>query len=235
MVQWNLLLLTGSLVVGTLMPAPAQITFVPDTSRVIHATGRASSSAEPDTATVSLGVWVADADAKRAKAAADAAVAKIVSLAQTLGVGDNDLKTAAVNIEPRYDTDNPTRLRGYEVTRSVIIVLRDLPALDALLDGAVLAGANRDFDIRLTSSRSDELKRDATLRALADARTQAETAADQLGVRVVGVRSIDLRGDASRQSSASYAVSTYSSAKFLPGMIQLDVEISVVFMIDDRP
>jgi hypothetical protein len=234
MAHSSIVAVTAALVVVAPTATRAQINIVPDTSRIIYATGRASASAVPDTATVSLGVWVADADAKRAKASADAAVAKIVSLAQSLGVREGDLKTAAVNIEPRYDPDNPTKLRGYEVTRSVTIVLRDLAMLDAMLDGAVVAGANRDFDIGLTSSRYEELKREATVQALADARTQADTAADQLGVRVVGVRSIDLRGDASRQSTVSYAAATYSSAKFLPGMIRIDVDVTVVFMIDDR-
>ena len=93
-------------------PALAQITFVPDTSRVIRATGRAAISTAPDVATVTLGIWVADSDARRAKASVDSIVGKVVSLAKGLKVGDSDLRTAAVNIEPRSDPDNPTRLRA---------------------------------------------------------------------------------------------------------------------------
>lgn len=225
------------LLFGCLAPrlVAAQVTIVPDTSRVIYVTGRASSVADPDIATISLGVWVADADAKRAKSSADSTISKIVSLATGLGVRDTDLKAASVNIEPRYDSDNPTRLRGYEVTRSVTIVLRNLASLDGLLDGAVQAGANRDFDIRLASSKAEDLKREAVTRALADAKAQASAAAESLGVRVGGVRSINLSGDAGRASSGSAAtVAQYSAAKFLPGMIRIDVEIAVIFMIEDR-
>ncbi len=217
--------------------ASAQVTFVPDTGRVIHATGRATTAVAPDIATVSLGVWVADSEARRAKGAVDAVVAKVVSLARSLKVGESDLSTGAVNIEPRYDPDNPTRLRGYEVTRSVTVVLRELGSLDALLDGAVQAGANRDFDVELTSSRAEELRRDAVVRALADARTQANVAAEQLGVRVVGVRSIHLSssgGQGNFMASTTSYVSGQAPARFLPGVIRIAVEIPVVFLIVDR-
>ena len=103
------------------------------------------------------------------------------------------------------------------MTRSVTVVLKQLESLDLLLDGAVQAGANRDFDIELTSSRADELKPEATAQALADARAQANAAAEQLGVKVVSVRSIDLEG-ASRQGTvtASAASSTASPTKAFP-------------------
>lgn len=219
-------------------PAWAQVTFVPDTSRIIRATGRASISVAPDTATVMLGVWIADADARRAKAAVDSAIAGIVAVARGLKVADVDLRTAAVNIEPRADRDNPTRLRGYEVTRSVTIVLRHLESLDALLDGAVQAGANSDFAVELTSSRAVELRREAVAQALSDARTQANAAAEQLGVRVTSVRSIDLEGANRLITTTSATAFSYSSgqplARFLPGIIRVNVEIPVVFVIDDR-
>lgn len=219
-------------------PARAQVTVVPDTSRVIRTTGHASIEVAPDMATVTLGVWVGDADAKRAKTAVDATVAKIVALARSLKVADGDLKTAAVNIAPRYDMENPTRFRGYDVTRSVTIVLRQIDSLDPLLDGAVQAGANRDFEVDLSTSKEEELKREAVTKALANARTQANTAAEQMGVRVTGVRSIDLEG-ASRQglvqTSRSLAVSSGPApARFLPGSITVTADIPVVFTIEDR-
>jgi uncharacterized protein YggE len=213
------------------------MTFVPDTSRVVRATGRASITTVPDVAMVTLGVRVTDADARRAKTSVDAIISKIVSLAKGLKVPDGDLRTAAVNIEPRSDPENPTRSRGYEVTRSITVVLKRLEDLDALLDGAVQAGANSDFDVELTSSRAEELRREATTQALADARAQANVAAEQLGVRVVGVRSIDLEG-ANRQGMVNASMASYATgvptARFLPGLIRINVEIPVVFMIDDR-
>lgn len=215
--------------------ADAQITIVPDTSRSIHVTGRGSVTVVPDAATVDLGVFAIDNDPKRAKAVVDTAIGRIVSLAKSLGVGTDSLRTAAVNIEPRYDAENPTRFRGYEVTRSITAMLRDLDKLDALLDGAVAAGANRNFDVTVTSSREAELKRQAMSLAIDNAKAQADLAARQLGVRVGPVRSINLNrtgiGEAVTVSSSMIVAAT--SARFLPGTIKVDAEVSVTFAIED--
>jgi uncharacterized protein YggE len=148
--------------------ANAQITIIPDTSRVIHVTGRSTVSANPDTATVELGVFAVDPVAKKAKAVVDQTIAKIVQLARELQVPDTGLITGAVNIEPRYADEHENKMLGYQATRTVTVVLRDIGKLEALLDGAVVAGANRNFDVELTSSKQEQLRQQA-LEAAIDA------------------------------------------------------------------
>jgi uncharacterized protein len=215
--------------------AMAQTTiFTPDTSRVVSVTGHGSVATLPDTASAEVGVSVIDPDARKAKAAVDATVAKIVSLAKGLGVAEVDLRTAALNIEPRYDENNRARLRGYEVTQSVTATIHDLTKLDPFLDGAVQAGANRDFNVTLSSSREAALKQQALKLAIDAAKEQADAAARQLNVRLGAVRSINLNSGAYGQASLASRVAVSDSARFLPGTITIDASVAVVFLIEDR-
>lgn len=209
----------------------AQFSLLPDPSRAISVTGRGSVAVVPDTASAEVGVSVVDPDPRKAKAAVDASVAKIIALARGLGIAEESMTTAAVNIEPRYDENNPIRLRGYEVAQSVTVVVKDLAKLDSFLDGAVQAGANRNFDISVSSSQEAALRQQALAQAIQGAKEQAEAAARQLGVRVGGVRSINLNPNS---TSSSARMTTVVSARFLPGTIRINADVSVVFLIADE-
>jgi uncharacterized protein len=213
----------------------AQTTILtPDTSKTVSVTGHGSVSTVPDTASADVGVSIVDSDARKAKAAVDATVAKILSVAKGLGVAEVDLRTAAVNIEPRYDEKDRTRLRGYEVTQSVTATIHDLSKLDSFLDGAVQAGANRDFNVTLSSSREAALKQQALKLAIDAAKEQADAAARQLNVRLGAVRSINLNTGNYGQASLASRVSASDSSRFLPGTITIDANVGVVFLIEDR-
>src|SRR5262249_23745275 len=146
LMRWPLVL---AIVFCAARSSSAQQLFKPDNARSISVTGHGSVTAVPDMATADVGVSVVDSDARKAKASVDAGVTRILSLARAQGVAETDLKTAAVNIWPRFDDNNRTHPREYEVSQSVTVVIRDLSKMDAFLDGAVQAGANRDFNVTL--------------------------------------------------------------------------------------
>jgi uncharacterized protein len=229
LMRWPLVL---AMIFGVTRSSAAQQMFKPDTARTVSVTGHGSVTAVPDTASADVGVSVVDPDARKAKAAVDAGVARILSLAKGLGVPDADLMTAAVNIQPRYDESNHTRLRDYEVTQSVTAVIHDLTKLDAFVDGAVEAGANHDFSVTLSSSREVAFRQQALKLAIDAAKEQADAAARQLNVRLGAVRSINVN-PASGFVPLARAVSA-DSARFLPGTLKIDADVAVVFLIEDR-
>jgi uncharacterized protein YggE len=214
--------------------ARAQVTIVPDTSRTIHVTGRSTVSASPDTATVELGVFADDPSPKKAKAVVDEVIRKIVVVARDLGVADTSVRTAAVNVEPRYADEQQTKFLGYEATRTITVVLRDISKLDDLLDGAVAAGANRNFDVQLTSSKQEQLRQEALEAAVDAAKAQAQAIVQKLGARLGPVRTINLeKAPATVLYSAARVAA--NSARFLPGDLKIDAEVSLTFILEDEP
>src|SRR5215467_6585653 len=231
LMRWSLVL---GMIFGVTRPSVAQQMFKADTTRTISVTGRGSVTAVPDMASADVGVSVVDPDARKGKVAVDSSVARILSLARGLGVPDADLKTAAVNIWPRFDGNNPTHPREYEVTQSVTVVIRDLSKLDAFLDGAVQAGANRDFNVTLSSSREAEWRQQAMKLAIDAAKEQAEAAARQLNLRIGGVRTITVNPTPGFVPISLARGASADSPKFLPGTLKIEADVAVVFLIEDR-
>ena len=211
--------------------ALAQVTIVPDPARTIHVTGRGALSVDPDTATVTLGVAARNQDLKTAKATVDSTIQRLIALAVQLHIGAADLKTSGMNVVPQYRDDTSEQFLGYDVTRSVTVSLRELQRLEQLLDGAIEAGANREFDVTLSSSREAQLKQEALSKAITDAKAQAEYTASRFGLRVGAVRSVSLnKVSGAFSTSAGYVTRT---ARFLPGQITVDAEASVSFILEE--
>jgi uncharacterized protein len=212
--------------------AHAQMSIVPDTTRAIYVTGRGAVVSAPDMATVRLGVFAMSPDLPKVKATVDGVVTRIVRLASDIPVAPKDITTSSIYVAPQYAGDDPSMFRGYEVTQSVTVTLRDLTKLQHLLDGAIAAGANRDFDVDVASSREHELKREAMARAIEDAKEQARFVAERLGLEVGPVRSASL--NKSFTTTASAATYSAAAATFLPADVKIDAELSVTFYVSDR-
>jgi len=231
LMRWPLVL---AMIFGVARWSTAQQVFKPDTTRTVSVTGRGSVTAVPDTASADVGVSVVGPDARKAKAAVDSSVARILSMARGLGIPDADLKTAAVNIWPRFDDNNPAHPREYEVTQSATVVIRDLSKLDEFLDGAVQAGANRDFSVTLSSSREVEWRQQALKLTIDAAKQQAEAAAHQLNLRLGAVRTITVNPTPGFVPIGLARGASADSPKFLPGTLTIEADVSVVFFIEDR-
>jgi uncharacterized protein YggE len=207
------------------------MSIVPDTTRAIYVTGRGMVTVRPDMASVELGVFVLDHDLRKAKTEADDILKLLIALTNRLGVPNSDLVTSNLLVNPRYANDDDTKFQGYEVTRTLTVTLHDLSNLERLLDGAVAAGANRNFDVDLKTSRELDLKKEAMARAIDDAKEQAVFVATRLGFKVGSVRSVNLNKSFTTTSmAATYGAPT---ATFLPADVKLDAEVSVTFYLAD--
>lgn len=208
----------------------AQITIVPDTSRLLTAGGRATVVATPDMASVSLGVYVLDPDLRKAKGASDRIVRGLLQVADDLGLPPADVSSSALDIEPQYSDDKQPVFRAYEVSRTVEVTLRDLAKLDALIDRAIQAGANRQFAVTLQSSRERELREQAMSMAMENAKAQAARLAAGFGVKLGPVRSIRPGLDSGNGASMGATIS-YGHGTFAPGTIRFEEGVSVTFLL----
>ena len=220
-------------VVLSALAAEAQVAFFPDTARRLSVDGSGEASAPPDTASVTVGIYALDKNLSKARDAIDTAMAKLLDLAAKMDIPRTALVTSALNLSPEYSNEDIPTFLGYEVTRSLTVELHDLTKLEPLLNGAVNAGANRNFFVYLSSSNQDTLAQKAMKQALEDAKQKAEAAAAQLGVALGDIRSIDLNP----RSNATYTAAGQSLGEgtFLPGNVTVRASASVVFLLQDTP
>ena len=223
------LLLAVALCVGS--SATAQVIFVPDRTPQVSVSGLGTVEVAPDLAKVTLGVYILDPNLRQAKQGVDKSVGRLLDLAESQGIQPTDISSSAANIEPSYSEAETPEFIGYEVTRSVNVTIRDLSRLDQLIDAAIEAGANREFSVRLESSKIREIEAQAMALAIEDAKAKARQLAEGFGAKLGAIRSV---GPKTNSSSTSYmaAYLSYGRGVFQPGTITVKSEISATFLLE---
>jgi len=168
-----------------------------DDDRTVSVTGTGEILAEPDRATVVLGLEARKPQLAAARTEVARGVDAILKLTRDLKIDPKLVRTTRLNVQPEYDWNNPEkqrRLIGYYVLRQVEIDLRDLDQLGTLLERAVTLGANQVGDAQLDSTKRRDLEREALAKAIEDARLNADAAARAAGVKLGAVRTISTAG-----------------------------------------
>lgn len=129
----------------------------------ISVSGDGKAVAQPDMASIALGVTVRAATAREAMAQAGAAMGKVIERVKSLGIPDHDLRTTEISLFPQHDRTG--LVTGYQAHTTVQVTVRDLDKAVWVLDGAVEAGANQTFGISFGLQNPEALR----LRALQDA------------------------------------------------------------------
>lgn len=162
--------------------------------RTVSVSGTGDVAAEPDVAQVTLGVEARKPALADARSEVSATVERVLALCKSLGIDPKRVNATRVQIQPEYSWNEKDRKRvllGYLVSRQVQVELRDLELLGTLLERAVDAGVNQVNDPVLDSSRRKDLERDALVKAVEDARLNADTLARAAGASLGPVRTLN--------------------------------------------
>ena len=219
------------LVAGLALPAAAE-----PVPAFITVAGEGRSFAVPDMASLNLGV------ASRGLTAADALGANSTALASVLarlaadGIAPRDIQTSGLSVSPRYDySDNGDgRVVGYDARNMVTVRVRDLPALGALIDAALAAGAN-EFNGLSFGLADDRAAIDAARRAaVADARARADLYAKAAGVSLGRIVTISETAGFEAPQPMALRAAPMAAPPPVPvaaGELSLGAQISMVFEI----
>jgi uncharacterized protein YggE len=147
--------------------------------------------------------WVTIAAESRAKTPAEAqklnadAMSTVMQKLKSVGLPAEAIRTAAYELRPEFDyVNNKQTLRGYVARNAVEVRVDDLPRLGEVLDVAVGGGATSVSGIRFDLKDRVSAEQTALQRAIADARAQADTAAQAAGMKVERVVRIEVHGEA---------------------------------------
>ncbi len=161
--------------------------------RSVTVTGSGEVFAAPDRARLSMNAESTRPAIKDAQAEVNRIVRDYIAAARALGAKDEDISTAGLSVHAQYDytQNNGRKFRGYQVTRGIAVVVRDLDKLGDLLLRATDTGINDVSDPALESSKSDELQREALGKAAADAQAKAQVLADALGLKLGAAHTVN--------------------------------------------
>jgi uncharacterized protein len=138
---------------------------------------------QPDVGDLTLVVEAIRPTATQARDLAATSATRVIAALRTAGLADEDLQTVGIDVQPSWEHDDRGRARrtGFTVTHRIAARVRDLDSLGRTLDAALDAGATRVDGVTLAIGDTSTAETDARRRAVADARTRAETIAQAAG------------------------------------------------------
>ncbi|SMG06673.1 SIMPL domain-containing protein [Paracoccus sp. J56] len=156
-------------------------------------TGTGHATAQPDMATVSVGVSTRAATAAEAMSQNAEQQKKVIETLKAEGIEARDIQTAGLNLSPTMDYSDqgkPPKLTGYTAQNTVSVRVRDVAGLGPVLDKLVTSGANEIGGIVFSREDMTEAEDKARTEAVADARRRAEVMAEAAGMRLGGLLSL---------------------------------------------
>jgi len=159
----------------------------------VTVSGTGKISYAPDIANVRLGVQIDKSqNAEIALADLNSKISKAMDAIKKIGIAEEDIQTQNYSIFPQYDyAEDISKFVGYNANQQLIVKVKNL-AKDANLVSKIIsestkAGVNQITGITFDVSRLEELKQEARLVAIADAKKKAQSIALALGVKLGNV------------------------------------------------
>ncbi len=191
---------TGALLATLVLPAAPARAADREEPRIVTVSGQGEVRAQPDRATVTLGVMARRPTLEAARQEANRVQAALLGVARGLGIPDAQVRSTRIDVQPEYTWNEPKRQReftGYLVQRQIIVDLRDIEKLGPLVEKSISAGSNLVQEPVLDSTKRKDLQREALALAVEDARKNADVLARSVGMAVGAARSV--QGDGSFQ------------------------------------
>lgn len=236
--------LTASIIAATLIlsassAAMAQNCCNNQTPSTININTSASIKQAPDIALITAGVITQSKSAKTAMADNATKMSAAFAALKAAGVIDKDMQTSGVNLVPEYvyQDNKPPIIKGYQVTNSLNIKIRDMAKVGPVLDSLVAQGINQisgpTFSIDNPDNAMDKAREEAILKAVSRANLYAKGA----GMKVKRVISINESGDYQQPQPIMMARSMAMKADMAetavaPGEVNLSIQLNVQFELE---
>jgi len=156
----------------------------------VTVTGQGKVSFTPDLAIVTLGVQI-DKVAKPEEALSqlNTKVEGIIKAVKAVGIAPENIQTQNYSLYPQYDyKDNISTVSGYNANEQLVIKVanydQDPNRLNRVIAESSKAGANQVNNLSFDSSNMNDLKQQARIKAIEDARAKSASLAATAGVEL---------------------------------------------------
>ncbi|MDQ3902200.1 MAG: SIMPL domain-containing protein [Thermoproteota archaeon] len=223
---------------------PIQNVTMINAANTLSLTGTASTTVKPDKVTVSLGVETTNKTADAALTANSKIMNQVIDALKSAGIRDNETSTSSFNISPNYNYSQPSStagiITGFTVSNTIQIESTNINSTSKWIDTAIAAGANTvdRIDFALSNKNLEETKNNLIKQAMQDARAKADIVAYAAGVKVVGIRSINLNELAIQppptpipMTKQSLAATEARPTPIISGQEEVTTNMNVVFLI----
>lgn len=158
--------------------------------RSVTVIGQGRVNYNPDIAILNLGVQIDKAaSAEDALNQLNAKMTAIVNAVKAMGVNEADIQTQNYSLYPQYDyIDDVSTVAGYNANQQVVVKVlaydKDPDRLSRVIGAASKAGVNQVNSLTFDASNMNDLKQEAKLQAISDAKARGQVLADAAGVKL---------------------------------------------------
>jgi uncharacterized protein YggE len=211
--------------------------------------GDAEIKVVPDQVIVALSVETNDMDIDKARSDNDSKVLAVLDMLRKQGVGEKDMQTDYINVEPRYWYDqknnNEKKFTGYYVTKNITVILKDISKTDNVISSALKLGTNYVQSVDFQTTQLRKYQDEARLQAIRAAKEKAIVLAGELGQKIHKPVMISedmqsqttARGNrnmANNYSKSALMADSYSAdgSTVAPGQINVKSQVTVTFELE---
>ena len=213
---------------------------------LVTTTGNSEVKVVPDLADLRFDIELRNTNLKTALAQEAEKMSQLVAALKAAGIGERDLQTSQVTINPVYQQENGTyaetaKIAFFSVSQTVGCTLRDIQKITTITTRAIDAGANRVSGVTLRTSRLRQYRDQARVMAVKAAKEKALALAGELGSKVGKPHSITeqsseiptlLLGNSFAQNVAAAPGDSGSNSAFEPGTISISATVTVAFVLE---
>ncbi len=166
-----------------------------ESKNTITVSGEGRYAAPPDIVVLNVSVTTEKAIVGEAQKENTRKMNAVIEFLKRLGIAEKDLKTINYTIYPLYDyPDGRQVFRGYQVSQTAEMKIRDLDKVGETLEGVTRQGANQVGSLSFTFDDPEAPRKEARKLAIAHAKEKAEILAIDLGVDLVRIVSFSEDG-----------------------------------------
>lgn len=196
--------------------------------------------ASPDMATINFGVQTEAPTAAEAMRQNAEQMTRVMAALRRAGIPEGKVQTSGLNLSAQYDyvENSAPRLRGYQASNQVTVVIEDLTKVGTTADAVVSAGVNQINGISFGLSDPSEYEDQARRLAVQNLQAKAQLYASALGVRLEGIRTLSEGGGYAPQPPmpmyAARAMAMDSAGASTPvsaGELSVRIDISGIYDI----
>jgi uncharacterized protein YggE len=186
----TILIIGMVLLAGIIISSILRDRFVNQPYREVSITGTGKVAYTPDIAKVTLGVHAEKPTAQAALDEMSAVIGRVIPAVEALGISRDKISTQNLSVYPQYyyPEGAPSQINSYTADQQLIIEIAMASSspdlVGKVIQAASGAGANQVQSVTFDVSNLEDLRQEATIAALADARSRAKTLADAAGVRL---------------------------------------------------
>jgi len=160
-------------------PTPYEHTIIVD--------GEGTVTGKPDIATVSMGTESKGVDVATAQQSNTTVMSSITEQLKAMGISGDDIQTSSYNVyeDLQWDPEANTSIsKGWIVSNYVTVKVRDTTKLPDVLNMAGKNGITNISGPTFTIDDTTNLKSEARIKAIAQAKTKAQEIANSLGMKL---------------------------------------------------